>query len=151
MKKVILAFFFLILVVIANSMVKQSSPSVFNLLQKSSTVTIDNVTFNVLVSKTQEDREKGLSGRDFLPQDEGMIFLFDKPDYFSFWMKGMKFPLDMIFINNSKIVAIFRNVPIQNPTDTENPHLIADKVLEINAGISKKNNFKVGDFVKISL
>ncbi len=151
MKKVILAFLFLVIAVAVNTLLNHGSKNVFNILEKSPTVTIDNATFSVMVAKTEADREKGLSGRNSMPQTEGMIFLFDKPDNYSFWMKDMKFPLDMIFINKDKIVDIFPSVPIKNQTDMETPREKADSVLEINAGLVKKYNFKIGDLVKTSL
>ena len=46
---------------------------------------------------------QGLSERQSLAEDKGMLFLFEKPDHYAFWMKGMEFPLDIIFINGDKI------------------------------------------------
>jgi hypothetical protein len=151
MKKVLLAFFFLVVAVIANAMVNKDSKSVFSIFVKPQTVTIDDAKFSVTIAKTQAEREKGLSGKDQLPQDEGMLFLFDKPDYYEFWMKDMKFPLDMIFINDNKVVDIFPEVSDKNQTIKEKSRQPADKVLEINSGITKKYGFKIGDSVKTSL
>lgn len=151
MKKVLLAFIFLIIAVFANAIVNKDSNSVFNIFRKSSTVTIDNTKFSVLVVKTPEDRTKGLSGKDSIRQDEGMLFLFEKADYYEFWMKDMKFPLDMIFIKDDKIVDIFSEVSEKNQTAKEKPKQPANEVLEINSGLSKKYGFKIGDSVKTSL
>jgi uncharacterized membrane protein (UPF0127 family) len=66
-------------------------------------------------------------------------------------MKNMKFPIDIIFINNDQIVTIQNEAQVikgqENPTiySSTGP---ADKVLEIQAGLSKKYNFKAGDRVK---
>src|SRR5690349_12394377 len=102
MKKVLLAFFFLLIAVFANAIVNSNGSSVqlFNFLHLTPRITIDNATFSVVVAKTPEEREKGLSGRDSLAQNSGMLFVFDHPDTYTFWMKGMKFPLDMIFIKD---------------------------------------------------
>lgn len=150
MKKVIVAFFFLLVAVFATSSLNKNSINLFK-PSGSPQVTINKITFYVSVAKTQTQQEKGLAGRDSMPQNEGMIFLFEKPDYYGFWMVGMKFPLDMVFIKNDKIVEIFTNVPVKNPNSVENPKEMVDKVLEINAGLSKKYNFKIGDNVKMSL
>src|SRR4026208_1251957 len=75
-----------------------------------STVTINGHTLNIEIAQTQIEREKGLSGRDTLPENSGMLFVFDKPDYYAFWMKDMKFPLDFIWIRDQKVVQITEGV-----------------------------------------
>jgi uncharacterized protein len=120
-----------------------------------SKATIGEHTFNVSVARTPEELQKGLSERGSLPQDQGMLFLFDQPGDHAFWMKGMQFPIDIIFINNDTIVSIAKNAqPVEE--GNENPPLYtsgaqADKVLEINAGLSDKYEFKVGDKVTFAL
>lgn len=116
-------------------------------------VTINNETFYLYVAKTPKDREIGLSKYNNIPQNFGMIFLFDKPDFYSFWMKGMKFPIDIIFIKGDKIVTIYQNA---TPSKGQNEGLLrykpksrADKVLEINSGLSQRYNIKEGDLVKL--
>ena len=116
-------------------------------------ISIKDQTFTITIVKTEAERQKGLSGRASLPLDEGMLFLFDKPDSYAIWMKNMKFPIDIIFIRDDKIVTITENA---KPATTGEPPIYqpsqpSDKILEINAGLSKKNNFKPGDTVKISL
>jgi uncharacterized membrane protein (UPF0127 family) len=121
--------------------------------ENTSTVTIKNQTFSVSVAETEVDKQKGLSGKASLPLTEGKLFLFDTPDTYTFWMKDMKFPIDIIFINGDTIVSIAENarpvtsgtMPLYKPTGS------SDKVLEINAGLSKKYNFKPGDKVTIQI
>lgn len=119
-----------------------------------SQVTIDNQTFSVELAKTTKDQEQGLSGRTTLPQDQGMLFIFKQAARYPFWMKGMKIPLDIIFIKDNKIVTIFQNVPVpKDPKATNLPVYISDQpvnyVLELNAGKAKASNFHNGDTVKI--
>lgn len=120
-------------------------------------VTIDKQTFSVEVATTSAQQELGLSGRASLPQNQGMLFVFPVADRYPFWMKEMKFPLDMLFINNNKIVTIFHDVPApKDPSNTNTlpvyaPDGAANQVLEINAGLSKKYNFKKGDTVTTDL
>lgn len=120
-----------------------------------SKVIIGEHTFNVSVAKTTEELQKGLSERNSLPQEQGMLFVFDQPADHSFWMKGMKFPIDIIFINNDKIVSISKNAqPVKDENATlplYNSGASADKVLEINAGLSDKYGFKPGDQIKLEL
>jgi len=126
-----------------------------------SLVTIKDQTFSVTVAKTDSERQTGLSNRELLPLSEGMLFTFDKADTYAFWMKDMRFPIDIIFIKDNKIVSITENVEppaslIKDPKCGINiscytPTNPANKVLEINAGLSKKYNFKTGDRVTIKL
>lgn len=123
----------------------------------SATVSVKGVVFNVELAKTQQQQQKGLSGRSSLPQDRGMLFLFNKPGYYAFWMKDMKFPLDMLFIDGKTIITIYENIPPpKNATENGNLKIMQptgsiDKVLEINAGMVKKYGIKTGDAVKINL
>lgn len=129
----------------------QNPNNKFPLLNKSPKVKINNQTFNVIVAKSSKEKEIGLSEKNNIPQDEGMLFLFDNPDYYAFWMKNMKFPIDIIYIKDGKIVTIYSsvsqpkspedNLPVYQPKST------ADKVLEINSGLSSKYKFTEGDSV----
>src|SRR5260221_3370408 len=76
-----------------------------------SKVTIDKHTFSVEVATTSAQQQQGLSNKASLPQNQGMLFVFKTAQPYPFWMKNMEFPLDIIFINNNKIVDIFQNVP----------------------------------------
>lgn len=117
--------------------------------------TINGHTFSVEIAKDDKTRERGLSDKPSLPQDWGMLFLFDKPSTYSFWMKEMHFPIDIIYINNDIIVHVFKNVPPPTSSKEElpvyTPDAPADKVLEINAGLSEKYGIKKGDKVKFNL
>src|SRR4030067_3505854 len=71
---------------------------------------IKNQRIDLLITKTQQDREIGLSKYKSIPNNQGMLFSFGKQGYYSFWMKDMKFPIDIIYISNDKIVTIYPNV-----------------------------------------
>jgi uncharacterized membrane protein (UPF0127 family) len=121
-----------------------------------SKVTIDTHTYSVALAKTTAEQQQGLSGKSSLPQDQGMLFIFKTAAQYPFWMKGMKIPLDMIFIKDNKIVTIFRNIPVpSNPNATNlpvyTPTQPANYVLELNAGLAQKYDFQNGDNVKIVL
>jgi uncharacterized membrane protein (UPF0127 family) len=153
MKKVLLTLFVL-LIVAAGVYYTQNymqGGQVLSVFKKNAIVTIDNQSFNVSIANSEKDREIGLSETKSLDQNQGMLFLFNNPGYYSFWMKNMKFPIDIIFINNDQIVTIHDNAQIIKAQ--ENPMLYtptqsSDKVLEIQAGLSEKYNFKIGDKVK---
>lgn len=115
---------------------------------------INNNEINIEVADTDESRRQGLSGRKSMPQDAGMLFIFDKVDYYSFWMPDTYFPLDFIWINGDTIVDITENVPNSPGSDTQGlprykPAQPADKILELNAGAVKSLGIKIGDQIKI--
>lgn len=121
------------------------------LLGKTPKAKIDNQTFDVTIAKSSTEKEIGLSEKNNLSQNEGMLFLFDNADYYAFWMKKMKFPIDIIYIKDGKIITIYKNIPAPKNADENlpiyQPKSPADKVLEINAGLSSKYKFQEGDSV----
>lgn len=152
MKKVLIAFA-LLLIVIAGGVLAQNyfKTQVLFKIQKNPKATINNNVFQLIVTNTPKEMEIGLSETSSLPQDKGMLFLFKAPGYHAFWMKNMKIPIDIIFINKDKIVTIFSKV---NPPSNSNespiiyrPDEPSDIVLEINSGLSDKYGFKKGDKV----
>lgn len=153
MKKILLLFALLLIiiggVVLAQNYLKEGKMSIF---KKTPNITIGSHNFKVAVAASQQELEVGLSETKSLSQNQGMIFLFEKPDYYSFWMKNMKFPIDIIYINQDTIVTIKNNVaPPKNNNEIPiiyTPTEPSDKVLEIQANLSKKYNFKKGDKVK---
>lgn len=152
--KMILALFALLLAIVFGIVFFQSDlRKNIQFFEKSPSATINNQTFTLLVAKTPQEKETGLSEKTTLAENSGMLFVFDKADYYSFWMKTMKIPIDIIYINKDKIVTIIENAEPPKSQDQNlpiyKPDEPADKVLEINAGLSKKYGFKKGDFVKI--
>ncbi len=107
------------------------------------------------VAKTSREQQIGLSEHTSLADDRGMIFLYDKPDYYSFWMRNMKFPIDIIFLNGETIVTVHKNVqPPKSETDglplytSDEP---ANRVLELKAGKADEFDLKKGDKIPLAL
>lgn len=157
MKRIIVIFGIIFLVFVVVVFFQVNKKPINNFLNKSatSTITINSATFRVELAKTPKEQAQGLSGRGSLAKDAGMLFLFDKPSYYNFWMRGMKFPLDMIFISDDKVIGVYEDLPPASEKD-ENPPLygsnvVAGSVLEINAGEASKNNIKVGDSVIVEI
>lgn len=103
---------------------------------------------------TQSDEARGLSGYKHLEANEGMLFLYSgKKKQPSFWMKGMAFPLDLIWIKDHKIVQINHVVmpPKPGEKDAHLPRYTSkmpvDAVLEIRGGQANKDSLQVGDAV----
>lgn len=157
MNKIVALFgvIFLVFAIVVFLQVNANSISGLFNTSPTSKVVINSATFNVEVAKTEKEKIKGLSGRNSLAQDKGMLFVFDKPAYYSFWMREMKFPLDIVFILDNKVVRVFENVPAAAKDDANPPQfgsgVMSDKVLEINAGLAKKYKIRAGDTVSFEL
>ncbi len=154
--KTIIGLFAILFIVIIVTVTALHNNDYNPFVTKSPSVQINGNTFIVEEAKTNAAWQQGLSGRKSMPANQAMLFIFPKADYQQFWMKQMLFPLDMIFINNDKVVTIYQNVPI--PAANANLSSLpiyassspADYVLELNAGTVKKDNIKVGDTVTYS-
>ncbi len=112
----------------------------------SSTVQIGGETLRVTVAATEAARERGLSGRTGLADDEGMLFVFPRDGKYAFWMKDMTFSIDIIWISaDGRIVYIAPNAPPTTyPEDFVSP-TPARYVLEVPAGFAEMHGVKVGD------
>lgn len=118
-------------------------------------LTVNEHKFKVEVADTKAKRSKGLGGREKLATDEGMLFVFDKDNKYPFWMKGLKFPLDFVWIKDNQIVDIIQNVPppVEGQKDEDLPIYLPkvpiNRVLEINGGTVERLQIKVGDKIKL--
>ncbi|TSC82767.1 MAG: DUF192 family protein [Parcubacteria group bacterium Gr01-1014_20] len=118
-------------------------------------VRINDQTFSVDVADTMMSRSQGLSGREKLEDSEGMFFVFDSPGNHGFWMKDMKFAIDIIWIKGERIVGFQENAKPEPEKSvfglkTYYPPEAVDRVLEVNAGTVAKYGFKVGDSVYLN-
>jgi len=111
-------------------------------------VEIAKTSIKVDLALTPEEQMQGLSGRSALREDEGMLFVFDNPGKYLFWMKNMNFSIDIIWIGEDlHIVYIKKDAKPELYLETYGPDKDAKYVLEVNAGFSEKNNLKEGDMV----
>ncbi len=114
-------------------------------------ITLKSKTFTVEVADTEKKREKGLGERDGMAADHGMYFPFGSAQYWIFWMKGMRFPIDIVWIHDGKVVDIDPSVPLPKtePLETYSPSEPADAVLELNAGAAAALELRPGDSAQI--
>lgn len=117
-----------------------------NVLEQPSVTIGENRWLLEGVSMTPEDRSRGLGYRSQLPAGTGMLFLFETPDRYAFWMRGMQFPIDIIFIHGTVVDSVFRH---RQPGDLSpvTPKEPVTTVLEVNAG--EASGVQVGDEVQI--
>lgn len=106
-------------------------------------IEIGKQRYKVEVACTEEDRIKGLQGRESLDKDKGMLFVFDEPDTIDFWMKDTKIPLDIIFIDDDmEVISIYQGEP-ESETIAEEDGVRF--VLEVN----QNSGIKEGDELDI--
>lgn len=95
---------------------------------------------------------KGLSGRDSMKKSQGLLFIYGREAVRAFWMKDMKFPLDIILLDDGlKVVEIMKNLPVPKSMLLDPPKYISSVpiryALEINVGMSEK--VEIGDQLKL--
>src|SRR3989344_7888462 len=113
-------------------------------------VTLASVKIRVELALTPAEQAQGLSGRQSLNENEGMLFVFDQPGKYYFWMQDMNFPIDIIWIaeedsGDRKIVYIKKDAQPDLYLETYGSEKDAKYVLEVVSGFSEKNNLQVGD------
>lgn len=110
-----------------------------------------DATLQAEVADTAVKRQSGLMFRKSLPQDHGMLFIFEQPDFYRFWMKNCLFPIDMIWLDqNKRIVSVTSNAPpcLSDPCPTYQPASKALYVIETVAGFANENGLRPGMEVK---
>lgn len=118
---------------------------------KKETIVINGVKIDALVADTESSRDQGLMGIKNLGQNEGMIFVFERPGDYAFWMKDTLIPLDILFISeNNTIVNIQQMEPCtQDPCELYVPSSEIMYAIEVNSGFAERNNVTVGEQIKI--
>ncbi|MEY4747038.1 MAG: hypothetical protein RLZZ416_87 [Candidatus Parcubacteria bacterium] len=114
------------------------------------TIQLSGETIRVIVADTPQAREIGLGGRSGLMSDEGMLFIFPKDGKYAFWMKGMRFSIDILWLSaEGRIVSMAQNVsPETYPRDFV-PAAPARYVLEVSAGWVAAHRVRIGDIVRL--
>jgi uncharacterized protein len=115
------------------------------------TLSIGKAVFKVGIARTDAEREQGLSGRKSLAANEGLLFIFDAPDYYGFWMKDMNFSIDVIWFDSSyRAVYIVPNMSPASYPQSYTPAAPAQYVLEVPAGSAAKFGIATGDVARFS-
>ena len=135
-----------------------SSPITFFPDMATTSIRIENsneyasTTILAVVADNKATEEQGLSGVITMPDDRGMLFVFFKPDIYSFWMKDMNFSLDMIWIDSKKkVVDVSGNISPETFPKTFSPSAPVSYVLEINAGLAERYGIKKGTVLDFSI
>lgn len=106
-------------------------------------VTVGNKTYRCKIATTREDKQQGLMNVKNLPQDEGMLFVWENEDTRQMWMHSTPLPLDMIAINgDDEVIMVY---PAQPNDDTLIPFMGTKYILEVN----QDSGIKIGDDFEI--
>ena len=116
-------------------------------------VKIGETVFSVELALTSREKERGLGYRKGMKDMHGMLFVYDHKEKFPFWMKGMRFPLDFVWIDGNTIVDLTKNVPVEPIVNNEYltsyaPKVPVDKILELNAGTIDRYGIVIGQTVE---
>jgi uncharacterized protein len=105
----------------------------------------------VEIADTTEERARGLMGRESLPDDAGMLFVFSQPNAGGFWMKDTLIPLSIAFVrSDGRIVRILDMEPCRrDPCPVYDPGVTYVRALEVNRGAFKRWGVEEGDKLEI--
>ncbi len=100
--------------------------------------------FIVAVADKKENQIYGLMNLEKMPNNQGMLFIFDDSEIVNMWMRNTMIPLDMIFIDENDIIVNIAQNTQPYSLDLISSNKPVDKVLEINSGLSQKLGIKIG-------
>ncbi len=157
MKKALVTVFVLVVIIVtyvatttlgtSDQLQPQESPATAN----NKKVKIGEKELLVETATTPEQWRRGLSGRTKLDSDNGMLFIFPNNEIRSFWMKETSIPLDLIWIEDNKVVGIISMQPQLDVPDSMLRSYVSpskvNAVIETNMGWAIKNNIKIGDIL----
>lgn len=108
------------------------------------------VSLRLEYATTEATREKGLGGRENVPKDSGMLFVFPTDAKYGFWMKDTLVPLDMFWLSSQgQVVSIARNIATSSYPNVFYPSSPARYVLETAAGFADANSIATGTPLKL--
>jgi uncharacterized membrane protein (UPF0127 family) len=134
-----------IIVILANYIFSEVISTQWNPIKH---VYIQDVLVKAEAVKSKEKIEKGLSGRRSIATGRGMLFQMPSDEIQHFWMKGMQFSIDIIWIENGRIISCEKNIQPSDPRIFASPGK-AGYVLEVPAGFCDENGVKINDQVRI--
>ncbi|MDZ4205761.1 MAG: DUF192 domain-containing protein [Patescibacteria group bacterium] len=112
-------------------------------------IKINDTSVKVEIADTPETRAKGLSGRETLPTDTGMLFVFGSSEQYGFWMKDMNFAIDIVWIDEKfYIIGIEKGVLPETFPQVFYPEQTVKYVLELPAGFTDKYRIDIGAMVQ---
>lgn len=112
------------------------------------TIKVGNAELKVKLATTGEQQARGLMNITSLPKDHGMLFVYQKEEYLSFWMKNTSIPLAIAFIDKNKRITQIELLEPYNEVSVKSKQP-SQWALEVNQDWFDNNNIKVGDTIEI--
>ena len=118
-------------------------------------VSIDGLQLSAEIPTTRELMAKGLAVKNELRENESMLFVYEEPSRHSFWMKDMRFPIDIMWVDsNGRIVHIEEKLepcPLAPDCPSYAPNADSQYVLETVSGFAQRHNIDLGTYIKFVL
>ena len=114
------------------------------------TLIMNGHKLEIEVANTDEERAKGLMYRDAMDSNHGMIFIFDKEQKVSFWMKNTKIPLSIAYIDKKGTIQDLFDMNPYSLEPIESTRSSILYALEVNRGYFKRMNIHVGDILDLT-
>jgi uncharacterized membrane protein (UPF0127 family) len=114
-------------------------------------VRFERVTVQAEVARSEEEQVRGLAGHSPLGPSDGMLFPYDSPTRPTFWMKGVTFPIDLIWIQGGTVVGYEGEMPTDDGAQQYPAPSAVDAVLEVRSGFVREHGIAVGDPVDLGL
>jgi uncharacterized membrane protein (UPF0127 family) len=113
-------------------------------------VVVGETAIIVDIADEPDERERGLSNREDLPEGTGILFIFEEKDLHGFWMKDMNFSIDILWFNEfGELVYYVKNVNPDTYPVIFTPDEPAKYVIEVPAGFIKEEGIKMGDKIDL--
>src|SRR4030042_6568100 len=148
-KSQVITFSFVVSVIVLGILLNYLLSETFSISGNSiKRVHIRDVLVKAEVVSSKEKIEQGLAGRKNLPEGRGMLFEWRTSDVRNFWMKGMRFPIDIIWIENSRVIGCEKNISPEDERIFSSPGPAA-YVLEVPENFCDRYGVATGDKVTI--
>ena len=142
----VLGFFLVLVFLLVGKQTDKSAKEINKEESSTQYIKISGTMIKTELALTPAEKEQGLSGRSMSAEDESMLFVFDQPGKYAFWMKDMNFAIDIIWLGEDlRIVYIKKDARPESYPEIFSPEQDSKYVLEVVSGFSDKNNLKVGD------
>ena len=117
-----------------------------------STVEIGSARYTVEIADEVAEQQQGLSGREGLAESAGMLFIYEQPGLYGYWMNEMLFSIDILFLDQDKrVVHIVEGASPESYPEVFRPPEPAQYVLEVSSGEAARYGMSVGDTASITV
>lgn len=107
--------------------------------------------YHTVIMRTDAERERGLSGTGSLPDDQAMLFVFQRDSQWGMWMKDMQYPIDIVWLNSDRrVVYMVKDAqPSSYPDTVYRPGVGSRYVIELPSGTIERTGIVEGDLATL--